>query len=141
MNKNSNPLLFQVANAPGEVIELIGRLFDVAKPDTVYTKPLNVDDRTIITASELVVTMGAGYGGGGNFASAASEEEQEEADFGGGGGGGGFSMGRPVAVITIGPDGTHVEPIVDPTKIAIAFFTTFAAMIMTVGQILRTKRS
>ena len=65
MNEKSNPLMFQVANAPGEAMELVGRLFDVAKPDTVYTKPLNVEDRTIITASEIVVTMGAGYGGGG----------------------------------------------------------------------------
>ena len=143
MNEKSNPIMFQVANAPGEALELVSRLFDVARPDTVYTEPVNVDDRTIITASELMVTMGAGYGGGGDFTPATGEEEQEEADFsgGGGGGGGGFSLGRPVAVITIGPDGTHVEPIVDPTKIAIAFFTTFAAMIMTLGKILRAKRS
>ena len=143
MNEKSNPLLFQVANTPGEVIELIGHLFDVAKPDKVYTVPLIVDDLTVITASELMVTMGAGYGGGGGFTPTAGEEEQEEADFeaGGGGGGGGFSMGRPVAVITIGPDGTQVEPIIDPTKISIAFFTTIAAMMMFLVQVLRFKRS
>jgi uncharacterized spore protein YtfJ len=90
-----------------------------------------------------MVTMGAGYGGGGGFTPTAGEEEQEEADFeaGGGGGGGGFSMGRPVAVITIGPDGTQVEPIIDPTKISIAFFTTIAAMMMFLVQVLRFKRS
>jgi len=33
-----------------------------------------------------------------------------------------------VAAILIGPDGVRVEPIVDPTKIAIAFFTTIGAM-------------
>jgi uncharacterized spore protein YtfJ len=142
MNEKSNPFMFQVANAPGEALELVGHLFEVAKPDTVYSEPLNVEDRTIITASELVVSMGAAYGGGGGSSPATGEEEQEETDFGGGGGGGGggYSMGRPVAVITIGPDGTHVEPIVDPTKIAIAFFTTMAAMILTLGQILRRKR-
>lgn len=47
-----------------------------------------------------------------------------------GGGGGGFSTGRPVAAISIGPDGVHVEPIVDATKVALAFFTTLGAMAM-----------
>ena len=142
MNEKSNPIMFQVANAPGEALELVGRLFEVARPDAVYSEALNAEDRTIITASELVVSMGAGYGGGGGTSPANSEEAQEETEFGGGGGGGGggFSMGRPVAVITVGPNGTQVEPIVDPTKIAIAFFTTMAAMILTLGQILRKKR-
>jgi hypothetical protein len=45
-----------------------------------------------------------------------------------GGGGGGVTLGRPVAAITIGPEGVYVEPIVDVTKIAIALFTTVGAM-------------
>ena len=39
-----------------------------------------------------------------------------------------MTLGRPVAAITIGPDGVSVEPIVDATKIAIALFTTIGAM-------------
>ena len=49
---------------------------------------------------------------------------------GGGGGGGGYSSARPVAIITIGPNGVQVKPIIDPTKIAIALFTTLASMFM-----------
>ena len=36
--------------------------------------------------------------------------------YGVGGGGGGYTFARPVAAITIGPDGVTVEPIVDATK-------------------------
>ena len=48
-------------------------------------------------------------------------------------------MSRPVAVITVGPEGTKVEPVVDPTKIAIAFFTTFAAMVISLSQVIKFK--
>ena len=53
-----------------------------------------------------------------------------EGGFGRGGGGGGGTTARPVAAIIMGPDGVRVEPIVDPTKIAIAFFTAFGAMMI-----------
>jgi hypothetical protein len=39
-------------------------------------------------------------------------------------------MGRPVAVISVGPSGVRVEPVVDPTKIALAFFTMLGALFM-----------
>jgi hypothetical protein len=42
-----------------------------------------------------------------------------------------------VAVIEVGPAGVRVEPIVDPTKIAIAFFTTFAAVFVAIGRVRR----
>jgi hypothetical protein len=32
-------------------------------------------------------------------------------------------MARPVAIIEIGPNGARVEPVIDPTKIALAFLT------------------
>ncbi len=144
MNNQSNEFVFETLSKPGEALEIIGRLFVVAEPGTIYSEPMEVGDYTVITASELLVTMGAGYGGGGKTSLAGDNEEIDEAnpsfDGGGGGGGGGFSMGRPVASITIGPEGVRVDPIVDPTKIAIAFFTTLAAMVMTLGQIWRTKR-
>ena len=49
----------------------------------------------------------------------------------GGGGGGGFSMARPVAVISVGPEGVRVEPIVDVTKLGLAFLTLLGSMLMT----------
>ncbi|MCZ7670108.1 MAG: hypothetical protein M5U34_24495 [Chloroflexi bacterium] len=58
---------------------------------------------------------------------------------GGGGGGGGSIMARPVAVISIGPKGVRVEPIMDPTKIVIAFFTTMAAVFISLRRIRKMK--
>ncbi len=52
----------------------------------------------------------------------------EDAGMGGGGGGGGGAGGRPIAVISISEDGVEVEPVVDATKIALAFFTTLGSM-------------
>jgi len=143
MDKKPEEIIFEQVGSSGEAMELIGRLFDVAKPDAVYTEPLESGDYTVITASELMVSMGAGYGGGGGYTPSAEGDENAETSFGsgGGGGGGGFGMGRPVAVITVGPEGTQVEPIVDPTKIAIAFFTTFAAMVISLSQVMRFMRT
>lgn len=143
MDTKPEGIVFEQAGSSGEAMELIGRIFDVAKPDAVYSEPLVSGDYTVITASELAVSMGAGYGGGGGYTPAEEDDENGEVSYGsgGGGGGGGFGMGRPVAVITVGPDGTEVEPIVDPTKIAIAFFTTFAAMVISLSQVMRFMRT
>ena len=56
------------------------------------------------------------------------DKEEKSIAFGSGGGGGGFVASRPVAVVEVGPHGVRVEPIVDPTKIAIAFFTTIISI-------------
>jgi len=58
-----------------------------------------------------------------------SEEKGTEAGMGAGGGGGGGASGRPVAVISITEDGVQVEPVVDATKIALAFFTALGSML------------
>jgi uncharacterized spore protein YtfJ len=128
--------------------QILEKFVETARPSSVFAPPLSAGDYTIITASEVYAGMGVGFGGGGGNGPAAeppaSEEplgdqppaEQTAADedlppgsgVGYGGGGGGVTLGRPVAVITIGPDGVRVEPIVDATKIAIAFFTTIGAM-------------
>ena len=143
MNEKAEEVVFKQMGSPGEAMETVGRLFDVAKPDAVYAEPVESGEYTVLTASELLIAMGAGYGGGAGYDPAADGDENEAASFGGGGGGGGggFATGRPVAAITIGPEGTRVEPIVDPTKIAIAFFTTFAAMVITLLQTLRFVRT
>ena len=119
---------------------LLEKLVAVAQPGAVYGVPVTAGEYTLITASEVSVNVGFGYGmgGGSSGAQPASDETtgeetpqgkaEEDAGFGGGGGGGGFSAGRPVAVLVIGPTGLHVEPVVDPTKIALAFFTTLGAM-------------
>jgi uncharacterized spore protein YtfJ len=114
MSESTKPLMWENVPNQQRLKELVGRLFEVARITAVFGEPVSSGDYTVITASELMVGMGAGFGGGGG----------EE----GSGGGGGSTMTRPVAVIAIGPNGVTVEPIVDPTKIAITLFTALGAM-------------
>ena len=143
MDEKADGVVFGQLGSSAEAMALIGRLFDVAKPDAVYTEPVVTENYTVITASEVVVSMGAGYGGGGEYDPGEDSDEGGEASYGsgGGGGGGGIATGRPVAVITVGPYGTKVDPIVDPTKISIAFFTTFTAMVISLLQVMRFMRT
>lgn len=135
--------------------QILEKFIETARPSSVFAPPVAAGDYTVITASEVFTGMGIGYGGGGGSAPAAPEEptgdqpatEQPPAEeglppggVGYGGGGGGVTMGRPVAAITIGPDGVSVEPIVDATKIAIAFFTTFGAMALMFSRMSRMSR-
>ncbi len=124
--------------------QILEKFVETARPSSVFAPPLTAGDYTVITASEVYAGMGVGFGAGGGSGPQGSEEpagDQPPAEppdpatdmppgtgVGYGGGGGGVTLGRPVAAITIGPDGVHVEPIVDATKIAIAFFTTIGAM-------------
>lgn len=129
-----------------ESTELIDRLFSVTRPGAIFGEPVSANEHTVITASEVYVGMGVGYGSGGGegFSPTEAEEEtteevSEEAEekkpsggygsgFGGGGGGGGFSAGRPVAAIIIEPEGVRVEPIVDVTKLGLAFVTMLGSI-------------
>jgi uncharacterized spore protein YtfJ len=133
--------------------EVVEKLFDVAQPEAVFSEPVTAGDYTIITASEVSVGMGFGYGiGGGTASEEASDEGEapgadeveaeggEASGFGGGGGGGGFSMGRPVAVISVGPGGVHVEPVRDVTKIGMALLTTAGAMLIMLGRMHKASR-
>lgn len=117
--------------------ELMLRMCDVAQPSSVFSEPVIVGDYAVIAASEVTISLGYGYGGGGGGrpsaeAVEAAEKSKEESGrgYGAGGGGGGVASARPVAAIEVGPRGIHVEPIVDPTKIALAFFTALGAMFM-----------
>lgn len=142
MNNDMNKIVMENVASQDEAFALIGRLFEVAKPSAVFSEPQTVGDYTVITAGEVMVSMGAGFGGGGG---SGPEEDalgvvREEGGFGVGGGGGGFAMGRASAAISVGPDGVRVEPIFDVTKVAIALFTTFAAIVATLAQIARVRR-
>jgi hypothetical protein len=39
-------------------------------------------------------------------------------------------MGRAVAVISVGPNGVKVDPVMDVTKVALAFFTMLGGMMI-----------
>lgn len=125
--------------------ELLGRAYEVARADAVFMEPISQGEYTVITASEVSIGIGYGYGGG--VGGSPSKEESEATadralDFGGGGGGGGGggAGARPVAVIEIGPHGVRVEPIVDPTKMALAFFTALGAMFMMLSRMRQQAR-
>lgn len=126
--------------------DVIGKLFTVAQPGAVFGEPVERNGSTVITASEVSVAMGYGSGMGGGSGPQSDREpsaagQEEAGGFGGGSGGGGVSNGRPVAVVRIGADGTvDVEPIVDVTKIALAFFTTFGSMALMLIKMARQVR-
>jgi uncharacterized spore protein YtfJ len=107
-----------------QAIATLDKLFTVAQSSAVFSTPVKAGDYTVITASEVSVGMGLGFAGGGG------SDEGGSHGSGGGGGGGGASLGRPVAAIAIGRDGVTVEPIVDVTKLGIAFLTAMGAMFM-----------
>ncbi|WP_420629895.1 spore germination protein GerW family protein [Candidatus Leptofilum sp.] len=133
MSDSFNKLMIKSVADQESANELIGKLFDVTRPDAVYAEPVTVGEYTVINASEYMAGMGVGYGGGGGTAPStdeASEESSDSTGFGGGGGGGGTTMARPVATIIVGPNGVRVEPVVDATKIAITMFTALGAMAM-----------
>lgn len=130
MSENFNKLILESIPDQKSANELMGRLFDVTRPDAVFSQPVTVGDHTIINASEYSAGLGLGYGGGGGTGPNPDEPEPQANGFGGGGGGGGATMSRPVAAIIISPSGVCVEPIVDVTKIAITLFTALGAMAM-----------
>ena len=74
------------------------------------------------------VTLEGGGEAGGSAEEGDDQRPGEATGAGGGGGGGGGASGRPVAVISVSEDGIEVEPIVDVTKIALAFFTALGSM-------------
>ena len=116
----------------GHMLETINRLFDVYTEGVVFGAPLSAGDHTVITASEVNVGMGIGFGSG------SGTDDQQNG--GGGGGGGGASAGRPVAAIIISPRGVEVEPIVDVTKVALAFFTMLGAIFISWRAMQRTAK-
>jgi uncharacterized spore protein YtfJ len=115
-----------------EANALLEKLVATARPEAVYSPPVTQGEFTVITASELYTSIGFGFGHGGGGGTAPSETEEGQEGFGGGGGGGGggVAAARPVAAIIITPKRVQVEPIVDVTKISLAFFTTFGAMLL-----------
>ena len=150
-----------------QAVELIEKLYVVAQPGAVFSEPMELEGRTVITAAEVNVGLGVGFGFGGGstpgdedkpkkghesghsksphaqqrvtlaggeegneYAPGEAKEQDAGRDvgMGGGGGGGGGASGRPIAVISVTEEGVEVEPVVDVTKIALAFFTALGSM-------------
>lgn len=149
----------------GPVERTLERLLEIASIESVYDKPVQHGETIIIPAAEVLGALGFGMGVGtavGENFDKRNNEEREGADVeenpvefpetgrgekvpgiggGGGGGGGGRVFARPVAVIVSGPDGVRVEPVVDATKIALAFFTALGFMVSMAARMRRGLRS
>ncbi len=117
------------AQAIDMVQETIEDFLETADVSKVYGEPVVHDDKVIIPAAEIVTGMGFGAGYGGD----------NQGDGGGGGGGGGKSFARPVAVIISDSHGVRVEPVMDPTKIALTFFTVLGFIFATVAKMRKGK--
>ena len=151
MSEKFENIAVTAAKSQEQSYELMGQLIAVAQPGAVYSEPVTSGDYTVITASEVSVGMGLGYGIGGGTSSEAAESEMADAEeselqgeeasgIGGGGGGGGLSLGRPVAVISIGPSGVRVEPVRDVTKVLLALITAAGAMMIMLGRMSKLSR-
>ena len=115
---------------------MLQKLFDVARPGAVYGEPVSAAGRTVITASEVTAGVGVGFGFGGGSSGGEGRAQGEEdtrpgvdVGGGGGGGGGGGASGRPVAIVSVSEEGVQVQPVVDVTKIALAFLTAWGSML------------
>ena len=122
-----------------EGLQLLEKVMKVTEPGIVFSEPIVSGDRSVLTASEVVVGVGFGYGQGRSQPEALLGPD-EESEFGQGGGGGGGSLGRPVATITVSPDGVEVTPILDLTKVWIAVLTTLGSMFFMLARMRRGLR-
>ncbi len=136
---------------------VLEELVATASADRVFGEPVVAGERTVITAAEVRTGLGFGHG----LASGRMGRRRKAAEAGdeqgvvswargthkgsrggpqGGGGGGGQAGGRPVAVITIDPDGVHVQPVVDRTKIVVTALGALGAIGMTLLRLRRAAR-
>jgi len=128
-----------IDRAGEQASKMVEKIFAAAQPGAVFGQPVDAGSYTLITASE--VTSGGGFGVGMGRGPAPKPDAKQsppaevassagKLSFGGSGfGGGGGSMGRPVAIIAIGPSGVTVRPVVDVTKVVLAALTAAAAML------------
>jgi uncharacterized spore protein YtfJ len=117
----------QALEATQEVMELF---LETASVDRVYGDPIQHGDLVIIPSAEVLAGLGFGMGSGfGDDRGSPEEGRRGGRGGGGGGGGGGRTLSRPVAVVIASPEGVRVEPVVDPTKIALAALTAAGFML------------
>lgn len=149
MTENLEELLQTMNENKDDYSEFMDKVLASAQPGTVYGEPAVDEYQTVITASEALAGGAAGSGGGigvGFFPTEASPDEELTTQVGSGDSAGrgrvGFSYGRPVAAIILNSEGVRIEPIVDVTKIGLAFLTTLGAILITLFKIRsKVKRS
>jgi uncharacterized spore protein YtfJ len=137
MNEIKDEIFLKAVHTPEEGKALLEKITAAASPQAVFGDPIQQGDTTVITANAVSVGLGFGMFGFVLDRNEAQQEEHQTArkEVNGGGGGGGSTRARPVAVVTINPQGVSVMPIVDVTKICLVFFTTFAATFIAIKKI------
>ena len=75
-------------------------------------------DTHTVVLSEVLMGGGFGFGGGGGTTFEAGPEPAS--GFGSGGGGGFGAQSRPIAVVSAGPGGLRIVPVIDVSKILLA---------------------
>ena len=139
MKEIKDEIFLKAVHTPDEGRALLEKLTQAASPQAVFGEPIQQGDTTVVTASAVSVGLGFGMFG---FALERNETQPESHDLArnevnGGGGGGGSTLARPVAVISIDSHGVKVMPIVDVTKICLAFFSTFAAVLIAIKKMMK----
>jgi len=116
-------------------LDTLKKLFDTADGKAVFSTPVRIGDMDVITASDVQVGLGFGFGLGSGphprpeeADGDSSATDDSEPGMGGGGGGGGGASGRPVAVITVQDGEVRIRPVLDATRILLAFLTTLGSM-------------
>jgi len=112
---------FELPTSP-DVTPQLTAIFGEAEPGTIFSEPEKVGDSLVFTASAWERAGGFGFGSG--YGSG-----EGDSGAGSGGGGGGASQGRPVAVITVSPDGIQVKPVLDFTKIGVTIVMAFVGVL------------
>jgi uncharacterized spore protein YtfJ len=115
------------------VEQVMSRLVNTARADTIFGQPVERGDTIVIPCSEVAIGVGLGSGSG--------PIDAQGNRTGGGTGAGGGARGRPIAAIVISRDGVRVEPIFDLTRVALAALTTGAFMMFWLGRLSRVRRS
>jgi uncharacterized spore protein YtfJ len=139
MEAEKDKLLFKQIGSFEEGLALLKKTVAAGDVRAAFGDPVTAGEQTVISVAEVSHGMGFGYGSGyGEGALPPGAEGQEpipSTGGGSGGAGGGGAFSRPVAAIVIAPDGVRVEPIVDVTKVVLAFFTMFGTIFLTVGKL------
>ena len=130
MSKEKDSVLRGAMSSQEQSQRVLQDLIAAAQARSVFGEPVTHGEYAVITASEVTEGLGFGFGMGSGSSSAAVDEESEASGGGGGGGGGGGASGRPVAVISIGPHGVSVTPVMDRTNIGLAFITMLGGVFL-----------
>lgn len=118
----------------GPTLQPIECMLEKMSVDTVFGPPVKEGDVTLIPVAEYAAGFGFGYGfcPSGEKCCLPADQigevsappvEGKEGRSGGGSGGGGMGRVVPRGFIKITAQGVSYEPILNPTRIAIALFT------------------